>query len=117
MNVPFLQFQDGPIEHGEIIHPLERHLARGVGSSEFEPVSLAERLSEDLEFAMKSDPSYLVRFDPTLIITGSQMDPGDENGSAQRQRQNALARLKVLGAAQSMDHNEVPDLGPFIRAA
>ncbi len=73
---------------------------------------------------MKSDPSDLVRFDPTLMIRGNQMDPGDENDSAQRQRQNtdimrqnALSRLEGLSATQFIDHNEVPEMGPDIRAA
>ena len=66
---------------------------------------------------MKSNPSDLVRFDPTLIITGNQMDPGDENDFAQRWRLNALSRLKLLSAAQFKDHNEVPDSDPYTRAA
>ena len=73
---------------------------------------------------MKNDTSNLVRFDPTLMITGNQMDPGDENDFAQRQRQdtdmmrqNALSRFKLLSATQYIEHNEVPELGPEIRAA
>ena len=66
---------------------------------------------------MKSDPSVMVRFDPTLMITGNQMDPGDENDFTQRQRQNGLSRLKLLSEAQFIDHNEGQDLGLNIRAA
>ena len=66
---------------------------------------------------MKSDPSVMVRFDPTLMITGDQMDPGDENDVTQRQRQNALSRLKLLSEVQFIDHNGGQDLGPYIRAA
>ena len=73
---------------------------------------------------MKNDPSNFVRFDPTLMITGNQMDPGDENDFARRQcqnadimRQNALSRFKLLSATQYIKHNEVPELGPEIRAA
>ena len=66
---------------------------------------------------MKGISNSLVKFDPTLMITGNQMDPGDENDFAQRQSQDALSRLKLLSAAQFIDHNEVLDADPCIRAA
>ena len=73
---------------------------------------------------MESDSSNLVRFDPTLVIVGNQMDPGDENVPARRQRQdtelmpqNALFRSKRLDVTRFIERHEIPVIGPEVRAA